>query len=202
MALLAAVAAPVPAQKSKDPQNQGTQGASSGSAASIPEAPKPTVDPNTYVIGAKDQLLVQVWKEPELSGAKTVRPDGKITLQLLGEVHAAGLTPEGLAKVIKDGLAAKYMNKPEVTVTILSVGSKDFYIQGEASRTGAVPLLVPTTVLDALMAGGGFKDFAKKSKVFVVRGKQRFYFNYNEVIRGKKMEQNIYLQPGDIIVVP
>ncbi|MBI3472414.1 MAG: polysaccharide biosynthesis/export family protein [Candidatus Solibacter usitatus] len=203
------VASPAKEKKKKEaPVPQASQalaaGASSGGATTgaIPEAPKPTVDPNTYVIGAKDQILVQVWKEPELSGPKTVRPDGKITLQLLGEVHAAGLTPEALAKVIRDGLSAKYMNKPEVTVTVLGVGSKDYYLQGEANRSGAVPLLVPTTVLEALMSAGGFKDFAKKSKIFVVRGKQRFYFNYNEVIKGKKMEQNIYLQPGDIIVVP
>jgi len=134
-----------------------------------------------------------------------VRPDGKITLQLLGEMQAAGLTPEGLTQQIFEGLSKlkKTIDKSEVTVTVQTVNSRKYYIQGEVYRAGQFPLLVPTTVLEALGNSGGFKEFANQKKVVILRkGGQRFHFNYKEVIAGKKLEQNILLQPGDQIIVP
>ncbi|MGH9658598.1 MAG: polysaccharide biosynthesis/export family protein [Bryobacteraceae bacterium] len=166
-----------------------------------PEEPA-KADPKAYIIGSKDVLLIRVWREPELSGPVVVRPDGRITLQLLNEVQAAGLTPQELSAVIRKGLAANYMNKPEVTVTVTAIHSKEYFIQGEVMRPGAYPLLVPTTVLEALVNAGGFRDFADQKGIFVMRGGTRYKFNYKDVIRGKKMEQNIPLQPGDHIIVP
>ena len=172
--------------------------------AAMPAIPaaEAKIDPRTYVIGPEDILLVRVWREPELSGQVVVRPDGKITMQLLNELQAAGQTPEVLSNTIKEGLAAKYMNKPEVTVTVVQVNSKKYFIQGEVTRPGAYPLLIPTTVLEALVNAGGFRDFADQKGIFVMRRGQRFKFNYRDVIKGKKMEQNIVLEPGDHLIVP
>lgn len=167
-----------------------------------PETGPVKVDPNTYIIGPEDVLLVRVWREAELSGPVTVRPDGVITMQLLGEVKASGQTPESLAKDIRGRLEEKFMKNPEVTVTVSAVHSKKYFIQGEVNRTGPFPLLVPTTVLEALVNAGGFRDFAKQTKIFVMRGPKRVYFNYKDFMKGKNPQQNILLQNGDIIVVP
>ena len=163
----------------------------------------PTVDPKNFVIGAEDIILVQIWRDAEVSRQVMVRPDGKITLQLLGEVQAAGLTPEGLAQVIYDGLTKlKTIDRSEVTVTVVTVNSRKYYIQGEVNRTGPFTLLVPTTVLEALGNAGGFKEFANRSKIVVIHSNgTRANFNYKEVIAGKKMQQNILVQPGDQIIV-
>jgi polysaccharide export outer membrane protein len=163
------------------------------------------LDPKTFVIGPEDILAIRVWRDPEVSGQVMVRPDGKITLQLLGEIQAAGLTPEGLTQQVFEGLSKlkKSIDKSEVTVTIQTVNSRKYYVQGEVYRAGQFPLLVPTTVLEALGNSGGFREFANQKKVVILRkGGQRFHFNYKEVIAGKKLEQNILLQPGDQIIVP
>jgi polysaccharide export outer membrane protein len=169
-----------------------------------PPDPKPTtVDPKSFVIGPEDVLLVKVWRDPEVSAQVMVRPDGKITLQLLGELQAAGLTPEALTQTIYDGMAKlKQLEKSEVTVTVAQVNSRKYFIQGEISRPGAFSLLVPTTVLEAIGHSGGFREFANEKKIIILRNGQQFKFNYKEVIRGKNMEQNILLQPGDQIIVP
>jgi polysaccharide export outer membrane protein len=159
------------------------------------------IDPKTYVIGAEDVLGITVWREPDFSGAKLVRPDGKITFPHIGDVQASGLTPERLGSQIKQALS-DIINDPDVTVAVNQVNSKKYYITGEAGRTGAFPLVVPTTVLEALSNAGGFREFANKKRITILRGKQIFKFNYNEVIQGKKLEQNILLQHGDIINVP
>ena len=164
-----------------------------------------TLDPKSFVIGAEDILAIRVWRDPEVSGIAMVRPDGKITLQLLGELQAAGLTPEGLTQQIFEGLSKlkKTIDKSEVSVTVQTVNSRKYYVQGEVYRAGQFPLLVPTTVLEALGNSGGFREFANSKKVVILRkGGQRFHFNYKEVIAGKKLEQNILLQPGDQIIVP
>ena len=135
---------------------------------------------------------------------EVVRPDGKITLQLLGEIQAAGLTPEALSQQIFEGLSKlkKSIDKSEVTVTVNAVNSRKYHIQGEVYKAGQFPLLVPTTVLEALGNAGGFKEFANPKKIVIIRkGGARFNFNYKEVIAGKKLEQNIQLQPGDQIIV-
>ena len=193
-------------KKKSKKKDDAIAAAAAATAPTPPGAAQPEmggkVDPNAYVIGAEDVLFIRVWRDQELSGQVVVRPDGKVTLQLLGEVQAAGMTPASLTKVIRDGLAEKYLNKPEVTISVLQVNSKKFYLQGELNRPGPYPLLVPTTILEALVNAGGFRDFANQKKIFVMRGGQRYYFNYKDVIKGKNMDQNIQLQNGDIIVVP
>lgn len=183
-------------------QDGGAGSKDKSALAPAAEAGQAKVDPNTYIIGAEDVLLIRVWREPELSGQVVVRPDGKITIQLLGEVMASATTPEGLAKDIRERLEAKFMKNPEVTVTVSAVHSKKYFIQGEVNRTGPFPLLVPTTILEALVNAGGFRDFAKQTKIFVMRGEKRHYFNYKDFMKGKNPQQNIRLQNGDIIVVP
>jgi polysaccharide export outer membrane protein len=165
------------------------------------DAEKSKIDPKNYVIGPEDILFVAVWREPELSGQRAVRPDGKISLQLIGEVQAAGLTPEQLGANVAEGLS-KYMTRPEVTVGLQQVNSKKYFISGEVLRPGAYPLLNQTTVLQALVNAGGFRDFANTKKIIILRGDERFKFNYKEVIKGKRMEQNILLQNGDQIIIP
>lgn len=179
------------------PAEAGAQAAGQPAAADAPAAP---VDPKTYVIGAQDHIAVRVWREGELSGTHVVRPDGKITLPLVGDIEAAGYTPEALTAKITE-ILGKVLTKPEVMVSVVSVQSKRYFISGKVGRTGAVPLVVPTTMLQALSAAG-MGEWAKKSKIIIMRGTQRIKFNYDEVIKGKKLEQNIFLQDGDHIFVP
>ena len=165
---------------------------------SITAAP---VDPRSYIIGPEDILAISVWREPDFTRAVQVRPDGKFTMPLIGDITAAGLTPNALAEVMVKELS-KFINKPEVSVSLQSVQSKKYYITGEVNRTGSFPLVVPTTILEALTNAGGFHEYAKKNKIYILRGSERIRFNYNEVIKGKKLEQNILVQNGDYIHVP
>jgi polysaccharide export outer membrane protein len=163
-----------------------------------------TADPN-YVIGAQDVLDINVWKEPDVSRVVPVRPDGKISLPLLNDVQAAGLTPAQLAAQITESLK-KYVTSPQVTVIVATINSQRVYILGEVTRPGAFPLLPGMSVLQALSSAGGFTQFAKVKSIFVRRlenGKETKYpFNYREVINGKRPEQDILLKAGDTIVVP
>jgi len=158
-----------------------------------------------YVIGPQDVLDINVWKEAELSRVVPVRPDGRISLPLLNDVQAAGLTPGQLAAQITEGLK-KFITSPQVTVIVTQINSQRVYILGEAMRPGAYVLLPGMTVLQALSSAGGFTMFANTKKIYVVRqtgGKQeKFPFNYKEAVGGKHPEQNIVLQAGDQIVVP
>jgi polysaccharide export outer membrane protein len=159
------------------------------------------VDPKTYVIGPEDILAVRVWREPELSGAVQVRPDGKITLPLIGELEAAGQTPEGLKNKVVEALQ-EFIVKPDVIVSLQSVQSRKYYITGEVSRPGTFPLIVPVTVLEALTNAGGFREFANTKKITILRKGKILKFNYNDVVKGKNMQQNIPIENGDYIVVP
>jgi polysaccharide export outer membrane protein len=163
-----------------------------------------TSDPN-YVIGAQDVLDISVWKEPDLSRQVPVRPDGKISLPLLNDVQASGMTPTQLAAQITSGLG-KYINSPQVTVIVSQINSQRIYILGEVGRAGAYVMLPGMTVLQALSNAGGFTAFSNQKGIYVLRqenGKQqKYFFNYKEVISGKKVEQNIELKAGDTIVVP
>jgi len=173
-------------------------------------APKPSpdikipgaapVDARTYIIGAEDVIFVKVWRDNDISGQFLVRPDGRISVPLIGDVTATDRTPEQLEKDISDRLA-KFIKDPQVNVGILSVGSKKYYILGEVNHPGSFPLVVPTNVLEALVNAGGFRDFANQTKILILRGDQHFTFNYKQVTRGKKPEQNILLEPGDKIIV-
>ena len=157
--------------------------------------------PKDYVIGSEDVLAVNVWKEPEISRTIPVRPDGKITLPLLGDVQATGLTPQKLEDTLREGLKA-YVSNPEVTVIVQEVKSLKFNIVGEINHPGAFPLSQPTTVLDAIAVAGGLRDFAKGSHIYVLRGSTQLPFNYKQVIKGKNLTQNVPLQAGDTVVIP
>jgi len=164
------------------------------------------VRPDSYIIGSDDMLAINVWKEPEMSKAVPVRPDGMISLPLLGEIKARGLTPVQLEDQISDSLK-KIMSDPQVTVIVTAVNSLTFNIMGQVNHPGYFPLTRPLTVLDAIALCGGFRDFAKQKKIYVLRtgpdGKQeQLKFNYKEVIKGRNMAQNIQLHPHDTLVVP
>jgi polysaccharide export outer membrane protein len=158
-----------------------------------------------YKIGPQDVLRIDVWKEPEISRITPVRPDGRISLPLLNDVQAAGLTPTQLAGVITDGLK-KYITNPQVTVGVTEINSRRVYVTGEVNKPGAFALQSGMTVLQALTSSGGFTQFAKIKGIYVLRtedGKQvKHPFNYKDVVSGKHPENNIVLQPGDVIVVP
>jgi polysaccharide biosynthesis/export protein len=177
-------------------------GAGDGSSANTVAAA--STDP-TYVIGAQDVLGISVWKDPELTQTVPVRPDGKISMPLLNDVQAAGLTPDQLKSQITDGLK-KFMTDPIVTVIVTQINSQRVYITGEVTKTGAYPLLPGMTILQALSSAGGFTNFANTKKIYMFRtvnGKRVvFPFNYRDVIRGKSVGQNVVLEAGDTIVVP
>ena len=157
--------------------------------------------PDSYLIGPQDALGIRVWNEANLTGLYVVSPDGKITVPLIGDIQAAGLTREQLTRQLAQALSTKLVN-PDVTIQLAQVNSKKYYISGEVIRSGPYPLTAPITVFDALNSAGGFKDFAKKTKIVISRRKERINFNYQEVLKGKKLEQNILLQNGDTIIVP
>src|SRR5262245_51343204 len=156
-----------------------------------------------YKIGPQDVLKVDVWKETEITRSVPVRPDGKISLPLLNDVQAAGLTAMELANNITEGLK-KFINNPQVTVTVTEINSRRVYVTGEVTRPGAYPLLPNMTALQALTSAGGFTQFSNPKKCYVLRsesGKQvKHPFNYKAVLDGK--QDDIPLQPGDTIVVP
>jgi polysaccharide export outer membrane protein len=181
-------------------------------AASLPATDTPAsrvssnVHPDAYVIGVGDMLGINVWKEGELSKNVPVRPDGMITLPLIGEIKASGLTPVQLKDQITAALE-KVMSDPQVVVMVESVNSLSFNIMGNVYKPGYYPLGKPITVLDAIALSGGFRDFAKQSKIYILRagpnGTQlKIKFNYKQVIKGQKMAQNIMVEPRDTIVIP
>jgi polysaccharide export outer membrane protein len=194
--LLFCVAMAVPAY----PQSGAGNASGAGTETS---ATKPHDD--SFVIGNDDVLAINVWKEPDISRSIPVRSDGKISLPLVGEVQAAGLTPMKLEKDIA-GKLKNYISEPEVTVIVQQVNSQKFNILGQVARPGSYGIANSTTVLDAIALAGGFRDFAKKKSIYVLRqggsGESRIPFNYKEVSQGKNMSQNIKLQPGDTIIVP
>ena len=163
-----------------------------------------TEDPN-YAIGPEDELYVNVWKEPDISRMVPVRPDGKISLPLLNDVQASGLTPMQLGSEIKDRLK-KFISEPQVTVIVTKINSQRVFLVGEVTRAGAYPLLANMNVLQALSSAGGFTQFANLKKIHILRmenGKQiSLPFSYKDVASGHHPEQNISLKPGDTIVVP
>lgn len=157
----------------------------------------------SYKIGPQDVLRIDVWKETEISRSVPVRPDGKISLPLLNDVQASGLTAMELAGNITEGLK-KFINNPQVTVTVTEINSRRVYVTGEVTRPGAYPLLPNMTALQAITSASGFTQFANPKKIYILRsesGKQAKHpFNYKAVLDGK--QDDIPLQPGDTIVVP
>lgn len=167
-------------------------------------APKPHDD--SFVIGNDDVLAINVWKEPDISRSIPVRSDGKISLPLVGEVQAAGRTPLKLEVEIASRLK-NYISEPEVTVIVQQINSQKFNVLGQVNRPGTFVIANSPTVLDAIAAAGGFRDFAKQKSIYILRqnadGSQtRIPFNYKEVVKGQNPAQNIRLQPRDTVVVP
>ncbi|MGD0793013.1 MAG: polysaccharide biosynthesis/export family protein [Terriglobales bacterium] len=166
-------------------------------------APTSQVAPE-YVIGPEDVLHIAVWKEADLTATLPVRPDGKISLPLLNDVQAAGLTPKQLADSVTEKLK-KYIADPRVTVVVTAINSKRIYLVGEVLHAGATPMLPNMTVLQAL-SSAGLSQFANTKRIYVLRtenGKQqKLPVNYRKLVKGEQIEQNYVLQPGDTIVVP
>ena len=160
--------------------------------------------PKDYVIGVEDVLNVVFWSAKEMSAEVLVRPDGKISLPILNDVPAAGMTPEQLATSIANA-ASKFVRESSATVIVTAVHSRKVHVIGEVAKPGPIPLGSELNVLQAIGEAGGFLEHAKKGDVVIVRnenGKERRYkFNYGDVIRGKRVDQNIRLMPGDTILV-
>ncbi len=177
-------------------------------ARPAPPPPSRAVDPapHEYVIGREDVLAIDVWREPEISRVEPVRPDGRITLPLIGEVRASGKTPSALEQEIGEKLSG-YIHDPAVTVIVQQANSHHFNIIGDVLRPGSYSLDGPMTVLDAIAVAGGFREFAKLTRIYVVRhlpdgNSARIRFNYKAAVRGSQRELNLTLEPGDTVIVP
>lgn len=190
---------------------QPTQTASAKGAPERSDDPSSSVKPiaedksKDYIIGADDVLDVSVWKEQDLTRSLQVRPDGKISMPLIGDVQAAGMTAGQLAKSIGDRLK-KYLTAPQVTVILTQINSQKVYVTGEVTRPGAYPVLPGMTILQAITSAGGLTQFANSKKIFLMRNEDRiqakYPFNYKDVLDGRKAEENLAVKAGDTIVVP
>ena len=203
-ALALAIAAPctlgaqsAPQQKPEPTKESATNGA--------PAIPAGVPLPPGYVIGPEDVLTVLFWRDKEMSGDVSVRPDGMISLLLINDIKAAGLTPEQLRDDVTKA-ASKFIEDPTVSVVVKQINSRKVFVTGQVGKQGAHPLTGPVTVLQMLSMAGGLHEFADAKKILIVRnegGKQIVYhFNYKDVMRGKNLKQNIELKPGDTIIVP
>ena len=186
------------AARSQSKQSQPSLGPTSGT--------NPAPPGDDYIIGPEDILEINVWKQAELSGHMPVRPDGKISMPLIGEVEVAGLTPPRLADLITEKLKT-FVTKPQVNVMVLEVKSQFVNIVGEVGKPGRYELTQPLTILDAITNAGGPGPYAKLKKIYVLRplgggARQTLFFDYKAVIKGQKLEENIYLKRGDILVIP
>jgi len=190
-------------QARKDIKSESAKALTAGDVASQPTKAA-TEDPN-YSIAPEDVLTIDVWKEPEISRTVPVRRDGKISLPLLNDLQAAGLTPTQLGSEIVEKLRATIVH-PQVTVIVAQMSSLRIYVLGQVTRAGAYPLVPDMTVMQALSIAGGFTPYANMKKISVMRKENGadkiFAVNYKEVVRGRKAEQNIHLRAGDTIVVP
>ena len=174
-------------------------------SAPVVANPAEAVVPPGYVIGADDLLGVVYWRDKDMSAEVRVRPDGRIALPLINEVHAAGLTPEELQKKITEE-SKKYMEDANITIVVREINSRKIFITGEVSKPGVYPLTSPTTVMQLISLAGGLREYANSKNITIMRtesGKQiSLKFNYKEVATGKNLRQNIELKPGDTVVVP
>ena len=188
-------------------QTQNPAATAQSTPAAAVAAPRPTdpVVPPGYVIGTDDVLSIVYWKDKDMSADAKVRPDGRIALPLINEVHAAGLTPEQLHKKLMDE-SKKYMEDANITVVVREINSRKAFITGEVNKPGPYPLTAPTTVMQLISMAGGLREYADAKKIMIMRsenGRQiSLQFNYKDVAAGKKLEQNIELKPGDTVVVP
>jgi polysaccharide biosynthesis/export protein len=188
-----------PQQKASD-----TDSTSSDSTAYMPAAASEL--PKNYVIGSDDVLAVDVWHEHELSRVVPVRPDGKISLPLIGELQVAGETPLQLQDALTERLK-EYLEHPQVTVIVQEAKSQRFNVVGEVQKPGSFEFGHPVTIIDAIALAGGFRDFAKTKKMYIIRTaadgtRQKLLVHYNEVLNGKRPEESIVLHSRDTVVVP
>ena len=161
--------------------------------------------PADYAIGPEDVLGVLFWRDADMTGDVTVRPDGRITLPLIGDLQAAGLRPDALRDLVQKA-AEKYLSDPSVTVVVRQINSRKVFITGQVATPGAYPLVGQRTVMQVIALAGGLNEYADTKAITVMRSENgkttSFKFNYKDVSRGKGLEQNIQLRPGDTIVVP
>ncbi len=184
-------------------------GAEQAEQAGQKEAPRAQADkpalPPEFRVGPGDVLRIDVWKEPEVSGAVVVRPDGRISLPLLKDLEVNGLTPVEIEKLLTERLS-KFLSSPDVTVIVQQINSKKVYLVGQVKKVGPLLLLSPMTVAQALSEAGGPTDFANTKRILVLRNnggeQKRFTFNYKNFLKGEAQQDNIELKPGDTIVVP
>ena len=177
-----------------------------GGGVASAQAPPPVENPAaSYIIGPDDVLSVLFWRDKDMSYDVVVRPDGKISLPLVNDIQAGGLTPSQLRESVNT-LALRYMEEPGVTVIVKQINSRKLYITGQVDKPGPYSISGPTTVLHLISMAGGLKEFIDGKRILIMSskdGKQTVrLFNYREVTSGKHLEQNIELQPGDIVVVP
>lgn len=174
-------------------------------APGAPAMPQGVVPPAGYVIGPEDVLSIVFWREKDLSTDATVRPDGMITVPLLNDIQATGLTPEELRERIRTG-AAKLVEDPTVTVVVKAINSRKVFITGMVGRQGQYPLIGPTTVMQLIATAGGVQEYAQSKKILIMRTEKgepvAKPFNYQDVVKGKNLKQNIELLPGDTVIVP
>jgi polysaccharide export outer membrane protein len=169
--------------------------------ATVPKSEGGAAVSADYKLGPADVLKINVWSEEKFSGLFTVDQDGNFVYPLVGTLKAGGMT----TAEVKDGVEKallKYVLKPRVDVTVQAVESKKYYLNGLVNHPGEYLLAVPTTILQAISKAGGLQDFANEKKIYILRGSTKIPFNYKEVSQGKKMEQNVLLQPGDQVFVP
>jgi polysaccharide export outer membrane protein len=174
-------------------------------AAAAPVVAGAVAVPADYVIGPEDVLGVVYWRDKDMTNDVAVRPDGKISLPLLNDVQAAGMTPAQLRDRLVDA-SKQYFEDPSITVVVRQMNSRKVFITGEVNKPGPFPLVGPTTVLQLISIAGGLREYAESKKILIVRnenGRQTSYlFNYKDVVSRKNLRQNIELKPGDTVIVP
>ncbi len=202
----AAPATPAPA-KPQVPTNAKTGAETQqGTQPSVPAtAGVAGVDNNRYIIGSEDSLQITVWREPTLSGTFPVRPDGMISMVLVGDLPASGLTPTQLSADISQRLRKFFQDPPSVTVQVMAVNSQRVYLMGEVGHVGPIALSAGMTPLQAIATAGGLSNFANSKHIYILRGtgaaQQKIPFNYKQALKGTNQQQ-IVLRSGDTIVVP
>jgi polysaccharide export outer membrane protein len=189
-------------------QDSGSKGRPSSPAAKVAQRPDaaPAAPSEEFIIGCEDVLSINVWKEPEVSSPKVVvRPDGQITLPLINEIQATGLTARQLQNQIGERLK-EFLEAPLVNVVVLEIRSQTVYILGQVFKAGAYPLGSPTTVLELIAKAGSFTELAKTKKIVITRkqgnNQTQLHFNYEDFVEGKNLQQNILLKSGDVVIVP
>ena len=209
--LVALATAPLAKSQSSSPGD--VKKPASATSTTPADSTKPVIKPKGpddpalagYTIGEQDVLSIDVWQEKELSGPAVVRPDGKITMPLVGEIYVVGMTPVQLQGELMKRLEP-YVTVPQVTVAVHEINSRKVYVMGQVGHEGVYHINSTTTVSQILVQAGGVREYAKRNKIYVLRGaggKQiRLPFNYNAFIKGQKNGQDFTLRPGDTVVVP